>query len=181
MRWHVAQVNVARWAVDPDGPDAQAFRDRLGPVNAVADRAPGFVWRLQEGTTGDATSIRVLDDPLLLVNLSVWRDVESLLSFVTRGAHLDVMQHRRAWFERLDEAYAALWWVPAGEIPDVREAEERLRHLRAHGPTPYAFSLRRSFPPPSGSEPHPPVAGSEGEHDAPTDAAADRADDGTSA
>ena len=97
MTWHVAQVNVARWAVDPDGPEAQAFRDRLGPVNAVADRAPGFVWRLEDAELGNATSIRVLDDPDLLVNVSVWRDVESLLAFVTRGAHLDVMQHRRAW------------------------------------------------------------------------------------
>jgi hypothetical protein len=154
MAWHVAQVNVARWAVDPDGPEAQAFRDRLDPVNAVADRAPGFVWRLEDDELGNATSIRVLDDPDLLVNVSVWRDVESLLAFVTRGAHLDVMQHRRAWFERLDVAYAALWWVPAGTVPTVEEAEQRLLHLRAHGPTPYAFSLRRSFPPPEGDEPY---------------------------
>lgn len=158
MEWHVAQVNVARWAVDPDGSEAQAFRDRLGPVNAVADRSPGFVWRLKDEGTGDATSIRVLDDPDLLVNASVWRDVESLLSFVTRGAHLDVMQHRRAWFEKLEEAYSALWWVPAGTTVGVREAEERLLHLREHGPTPFAFTLRRSFPPPQGDEPHPPVA-----------------------
>lgn len=40
-----------------------------------------------------------------------------------------------------------LWWVPAGHRPTVTEAENRLLHLRAHGPTPYAFTLRTSFPP----------------------------------
>ncbi len=148
MDWQLAQVNVARWRVDPDGPEASGFRDRLGPVNAVADAAPGFVWRLQDAGVGNATTIRVLDDPMLLVNLSVWRDVASLLAFVTRGAHLDVMSRRRHWFEKLDEAYAALWWIPVGEVPTETDAEARLLHLREHGPTPHAFTLRQSFPPP---------------------------------
>lgn len=40
-----------------------------------------------------------------------------------------------------------LWWVPAGHRPSVAEAESRLLHLRGHGPTPYALTLRTSFPP----------------------------------
>lgn len=150
MGWQVAQVNVARWAVDPEGEEAADFRAALGPVNAVADAAPGFVWRLKDDS-GNATDIEVFDDPMLLVNLSVWEDVESLLSFVTRGAHLEVMTRRRRWFEALDEAYSALWWIPEGTRPTVEEAEQRLRHLREHGPTPHAFTLRRSFPPPDAS------------------------------
>lgn len=47
----------------------------------------------------------------------------------------------------MTEAVTALWWVPAGHRPTVAEAEERLLHLRAHGPTEYAFTLRPSFPP----------------------------------
>ncbi|HYB22900.1 MAG TPA: DUF3291 domain-containing protein, partial [Solirubrobacteraceae bacterium] len=48
------------------------------------------------------------------------------------------------WFERL-ELHLVLWWVPIGHRPTVAEAENRLEHLRAHGPTPAAFTFRRYF------------------------------------
>ena len=43
-----------------------------------------------------------------------------------------------------------MWWVPAGHVPDVAEARERLAHLRAHGPSPFAFPFGAPFPPPVG-------------------------------
>jgi hypothetical protein len=42
----------------------------------------------------------------------------------------------------------ALWWVPAGHLPTIGEAEERLAHLRVHGPTPHAFTIKHRFPHP---------------------------------
>ena len=48
------------------------------------------------------------------------------------------------------DAFAALWWVPAGHLPTVAEAEARLLTLRTEGPTPHAFTFRRPFPPPGG-------------------------------
>ncbi len=118
----------------------------LDPVNAIADRAPGFVWRLQT-EDGNATSIPVLGDARLIVNMSVWASIDELAAFVYRSGHVAVMRRRREWFERI-KVFMALWWVPAGHLPTVAEAEERLSHLRSHGPTAHAFTFRRRFPAP---------------------------------
>lgn len=143
--YELAQVNIARLRA-PLTPLLKDFVDSLDPVNADADAADGFVWRLQSDE-GDATAIPVFDDPWLIVNMSVWRDPDALTAFMYQGRHREMLSRRREWFERVEEAMTALWWVPAGHRPAVAEAEDRLLHLRAHGPTPYAFTLRTSFPP----------------------------------
>ena len=144
---HLAQVNLALAREPLDAPLLADFMAALAPVNARADRAPGFVWRLQSG--GDATGIRGFGgSERLIINMSVWTSLADLREFVYRDAeHLAVMRRRRAWFERL-AVHTALWWVPAGHRPDVPEAEERMAHLTAHGPTPHAFGFRSAFAPP---------------------------------
>jgi heme-degrading monooxygenase HmoA len=145
--YYLAQVNVARMLAPLDEPLMAEFVAQLGPVNALADRSPGFVWRLQtEG--GDATSVRAYDDDLIIVNMSVWESLEALTAFVYASAHRPVMRRRREWFSRFDGPYMALWWAPAGHIPSVEEARDRLDHLRDHGPTPFAFTFRQAFPAP---------------------------------
>jgi hypothetical protein len=148
---HLAQVNVARLAAALDSPQLADFVAALDPVNAIADEAPGFVWRLQT-EDGDATAIRAFPDDRVLVNLSVWASVEALADFVYRTRHADVMRRRREWFEPM-EVYVTLWWVEAGHVPTVAEAKERLEHLEVHGPTPYAFTFRTPFASPSATEP----------------------------
>jgi heme-degrading monooxygenase HmoA len=144
---HLAQVNVARLVAPLDAPELADFVANLEPVNALADTAPGFVWRLQT-EDGNATLVRVLDDDMLIVNMSVWRSLDDLSAFVYRSGHRDVMRRRREWFERLADSHLALWWIPAGERPTVADAEDRLVHLRAHGPTAHAFTFRSPFPAP---------------------------------
>ncbi|MFE2096960.1 MULTISPECIES: DUF3291 domain-containing protein [unclassified Streptomyces] len=141
----LAQVNIARLRFPLDSPELKDFVDALDPVNATADAANGFVWRL-ESDSGNATDIAVFGDEWLIVNMSVWRDTDTLTAFMYQGQHRELLARRREWFERVSEAMATLWWVPAGHRPTVAEAEERLVHLREHGPTPYAFTLRTSFP-----------------------------------
>jgi Domain of unknown function (DUF3291) len=157
----LAQVNVALPREPLDAPRMADFMAALAPVNAVADASPGFVWRLQT-EDGDATAIRAFGGRLM-INLSVWESVESLRAFVYGSAHAAVLRRRREWFERLGEPETALWWVPAGTIPTIADAEERLAHLRTHGPTPRAFTLREVRQPPvvpgpvapSGRQPRP--------------------------
>jgi Domain of unknown function (DUF3291) len=144
---HLAQVNVARLRAPLDSPQLADFVAGLEPINALGDASPGFVWRLQT-EDGDATAVPVLDDDSLLVNLTVWESIEALAEFAYGGRHRQVMRRRREWFEKLAEAYLALWWVPVGHVPTVKEAEERLLHLRRHGPTPLAFTFRTPFAPP---------------------------------
>jgi hypothetical protein len=144
-RHHVVQVNVARLLAPLDSPALQGFVDGLEPINALADRSPGFVWRLQT-EAGDATAIRPYDDDRIMVNLSVWRSLPALWDFVYLSQHLDLTRRRREWFERI-EPYLALWWVPAGTVPTVEEARERLERLRRDGPGPEAFTFRATWPP----------------------------------
>ena len=42
----------------------------------------------------------------------------------------------------------AMWWIPAGHIPSVEEAKERLQFRRTWGDTAVAFSFTHPFPPP---------------------------------
>ncbi|WP_338700424.1 DUF3291 domain-containing protein [Streptomyces sp. Q6] len=146
--YELAQVNIGRLRAPLDTPEMKDFTNNLEPVNAVADAADGFVWRLQD-ESGDATDFRIYGDEWLLVNMSVWRDTEALKAFMYQGTHRELLARRREFFERLSEAVTALWWVPAGHRPTVREAEDRLTRLREHGPTDHAFTLRKTFGPPA--------------------------------
>ena len=145
--FHLAEVNISRLLAPLDSELLREFVDALDPVNAVGDAAPGFVWRLQT-EDGDATAVRVFDDPELIINLTVWTDLPSLGDFAFGPSHVAIMRGRRKWFARPTEAMTALWWLPAGTRPTVRDAEERLLALRANGPTPFAFTMRTPFPPP---------------------------------
>jgi hypothetical protein len=147
-RQHLAQINVARMLYPLEDPGMAGFVARLDRINALADRAPGFVWRLQDDS-GNATGLSPLDDPMIIVNLSVWRSPEALFDFVYRSAHNEVMRARKAWFEKPTEAHMALWWLPAGEVPGIAEGKTRLEHLRQHGPGPHAFTLKQPFLPPA--------------------------------
>ncbi len=142
---HLAQLNIARMKYAIDAPEMADFVARLEDVNALADRSPGFVWRLQTDD-GDATAIDFFG-PDVLVNLSVWLDLESLRDYAFRSAHKEVLVQRQRWFERMTEAYAVLWWIPAGRIPTIDEAADRLERLRRDGPGPQAFTFKDNFAP----------------------------------
>jgi hypothetical protein len=145
--WHLAQVNIGR-LVAPQGDRRVApFFAALDRVNALAEAAPGFVWRLKDDS-GNATGIRHAPDPLLVVNMSVWTDAESLFDFVYRSAHTPVMARRREWFTRFEGAYQALWWIAAGALPTVNDALSRLWLLDQYGPGADAFTFKTRFPPP---------------------------------
>ncbi len=143
---HLAQLNVATLLHPIDDPRIAPFVEMLDPVNAAADRAPGFVWRLVEEGTADATGLRPAGEDVI-VNLTVWESREALWDFTYRSGHLEVMRQRRDWFARHVEAHLVLWWIPAGHVPTVDEALERLADLRANGPSPRAFTFASSYAP----------------------------------
>lgn len=148
MTYHLAQLNVAKMRAGFDDPSMAEFVAALEPVNALADRSPGFVWRLQDDS-GDATSIRVFEDPNMLVNLSVWRGLEELKAFVYGAMHVEIMRSKKQWFHPPGTAHLVLWWVAADHRPALEEAAERLELLRTHGPTERAFTFSRPFSSPA--------------------------------
>lgn len=146
--YHLAELNIGRIVGDtPDDPRLAEFMDALDKINALAEASPGFVWRLQDDS-GNATSITAFDDPRMLLNLSVWDSVEALAAFAYKSNHAAFLARRREWFEALQGPDLVLWWVPAGHIPTIEEAKERLDRLISNGPTPEAFTFRERFPAP---------------------------------
>ena len=143
---HLAQLNVADPAVAVHGTTFAEFIALLPEINALADRSPGFVWRLTDAGGADSTSLRPFG-PTTMVNMSVWETPDDLKNFVYRSSHLDFYLKRADWFEKLPEAHYALWWIPAGHIPTVEEAKDRLDHLRRHGATPHAFWFGKLYAP----------------------------------
>jgi hypothetical protein len=143
---HLAQANIARQRGPLDSPVMRGFVVALDPVNRIAERSPGFVWRLGSSQSHGATTLRDGSFPVI-VNLSVWESYEALHAFVYHGPHGAYLRRRARWFEPSPQPSTVLWWVEAGQRPTVEEALRRLRHLRAHGPSPQAFTLRRRFEP----------------------------------
>lgn len=150
--WHLAQMNIGRLVAPKGDPRVQPFFDALDRINALADAAAGFVWRLQDDS-GNAMAISYSPDPLLAVNMSVWRDADALFDYVYRSAHTPVMARRKDYFQRFDGVYQALWWIPAGTIPTVNDALSRLWLLDRFGPCPQAFTFKSCFPAPDQAGP----------------------------
>ena len=144
-QYDLAHLNVARLKAPLDSPQLAYFVGNLDRINAIADGSPGFVWRLQD-ESGNATALHPMGEDII-VNMSVWRDPESLQAFVYRSDHVAVMRRRREWFDRM-EIYLVLWWVPCGHRPTTKEGIERLNLLRSRGPSAEAFTFGKLFPAP---------------------------------
>lgn len=143
---HLAEINVARLRYPLEDPRVVDFVDNLEAINALAERSEGFVWRLKD-ESGNATQIAAYDDPLVIVNMSVWGSVEALHAFAYRTVHRRFVQRRQEWFELFDGPYVALWWAEEGAFLDVAEGRRRLDHLQRVGPTAFAFTFRQLFDP----------------------------------
>ena len=137
---HLAQLNIGRLVAAPGAPEVADFIDNLARVNAIADRSPGFVWRLigADDALG-ASDLSMPNDPTMAVNLSVWETAEALENYVWNTVHKQFYNRKAEWFKPLDAPHFVMWWIPAGHIPTLEEAQERLEYLTAHGPSAYAF------------------------------------------
>ena len=138
----IAQLNVARFRRPKDDPANAAFMAALDHVNAQAEAADGFVWRLV-GEGNNATDVEIVrGDPDLIVNLSVWRDVPALEAFAYRQPdHRAVLARRAEWFAPMEPALA-LWEVPEGHVPSVAEAMAKLAELGRDGPGDRVFTFK---------------------------------------
>ena len=138
---HVAELNIGRLNYPIDDPRMADFVDNLGRVNAMAERMPGFVWRLVgDGSNDGALDLRPYEaDPMMAVNMSVWERAEDLEQFVWNTVHKKFYARKAEWFGLMASHHFVMWFVPEGHIPTVEEAKERLEHLDANGNSDYAF------------------------------------------
>ncbi len=135
----LAQLNIARPKYPIESPGMSRFVGQLADVNEAAESSDGFIWRLRDDGPG-STSYRAFGDDDLIVNLSVWRDLDSLRAFVIGQAqHRGALQDRYEWFERATEPMTVCWFVEDGHLPSLQEAEARLVRLRDEGPSDEVF------------------------------------------
>jgi predicted kinase len=144
--YELAQLNIADLAAPIDSPRLEGFVRNLDRINQLAERSPGFRWRLQT-EAGDATGIQDFGSSTI-VNLSTWTNVFALRQFVYFSAHVDILRRKQEWFTPMASAFQVLWWVKVGHQPSTTEAKEKLALLRTHGPGAEAFSFKKPFPSP---------------------------------
>ena len=137
---HLAELNIGRVKHPMDDPRMADFVDNLARVNAMADRMPGFVWRLiGDGSNGGAFEMRPFPDPDLAVNMSVWETVEDLERYVWQTVHKKFYARKAEWFDTLKSHHFVMWFIPEGHIPTLAEAKQRLEYLEANGNSDHAF------------------------------------------
>src|SRR5258708_7834015 len=148
MSYHLAQINISRLVAPLDDPKIAEFVAQLEPINALADKAPGFVWRLQS-ESGNATDIAYSDDPFVIVNMSVWESIDTLREFATNQITCKCFATAPNGLKKTVKPGYCLWWIPAGHIPTVGEGRGRLEHYQLHGATPHSFWFSQQFPHPA--------------------------------
>lgn len=141
---HLAQVNIAEMIAPINDPVMADFVNNLDRINTLAESSPGFVWRLKD-EEGNATAIRVFDYDFLIINMSVWEDIDTLFDFTYKTAHVEILKRKKEWFHNMKQMHMAFWYVEKGHQPTPEEAKNRLKYIREHGETPYAFSFKSRF------------------------------------
>ena len=136
---HLAEFDFVHCLEPLDHPSMQGLVDNLDRIYALAESCPGFVWRLNDGEP-DLSNYTLYDDPLVMINMSVWESVRDLRHFMFKTEHREIIGRGREWFRKTPEAKVAFWWIEPGTIPTVAEGQERLAHLQEHGESEYAFS-----------------------------------------
>jgi hypothetical protein len=144
MEYNLAQINIGKIRAAMDSPVMYEFAANLDRINALAESSHGFVWRLKDDSN-NASSIKIFDDEFVIINMSVWKNQESLYGYVYKSLHTEFLKKRKEWFEKMEAMHMAQWWVPAGHWPGTAEAVDRLNYIRIHGETPYAFNFKNLF------------------------------------
>ncbi len=138
---HLAQINIGRLIAEPGHPSVAPFIAAIDRINALGERSPGFVWRMQgsgEPNTGN-TEAAIGGDPRVIANLTVWTDVASLAQFAYNTVHRQFYERRGQWFAVMDRPHFAMRWVPVGHRPTLEEALAKLELIARDGDSPEAF------------------------------------------
>jgi len=98
-KMHLAQVNIGRVLGGPDDPRMADFYNNLAHINAMAERMPGFVWRLKDAEGSSAMALHWPGDATMAVNMTVWESDEALGKFVFQTVHRNIYARKPEFFE----------------------------------------------------------------------------------
>lgn len=145
-KFHLAQANIARFKASLDDPIMKEFVDFIEPVNKLAEESPGFVWRLKDEQGRSASYIQSpFQDEMMAVNISVWEDVASFKGFVYSSVHSYFLKNKKKWFDMNGPSQFVMWWLPAGQLPTISMAKEKLELVEKNGPSAQAFTFRTFY------------------------------------
>lgn len=140
---YLSQVNIAKSLAPMDDPIMQDFINNVDKINAIADTSEGFIWRLKDEDKEEAAA--VFQDDSLIINMSIWENLESLFNYTYKSGHIEVFKRKKEWFSKMKMVHMAFWYIPEGDIPTFQDAKNRLDYLEKHGDTPFAFSFKSNF------------------------------------
>ncbi|NJN35214.1 MAG: DUF3291 domain-containing protein [Saprospiraceae bacterium] len=141
----ISAINIGRIVGNTiNDPIMSEFTSNLDKINALAESSKGFIWRLKD-SENNATSFNPYNDERIIINISVWENIEALQNFAYQTNHADFLKRRKEWFEKFGKAYTCLWWIMKGAFPTVEEAVERLDFFQKNGATERAFDFRTPF------------------------------------
>lgn len=146
--YQLAEINIARMkGVSIDDPIMKEFVDNLDKVNEIAENSDGFVWRLKD-EDNNATNFNPYNDEQVIVNFSIWDNIETLEHYMYKTFHSEFLKRRKEWFQTFGQVSTAMWWVKKSEIPDITEAMEKLDYLQKNGASEIVFNFKQKFPKP---------------------------------
>ena len=139
---HLAHFNWATLIDVVGSPRVAGFVNAVDKVNALAERADGFVWRSgDEGAKAQAIGWPLFDDPRVIASFSVWQNPEALKDYVYKTVHGAFFRRREEWFAPGQGPNYVLWWVPEATIPTMQDARTRVEAILVDGPGPQAFDF----------------------------------------
>ena len=137
----LAHINIGMLKAPIDDPMITDFAKNLDKINAIAEAAPGFIWRLKD-ENNNATSFNPYNNELIVVNISVWVNLKALKDYAYHTDHMAFFKRRHEWFKPMDQAHMCLWWTELEAMPDAEEGKRRLDYYWDNGPTQFAFDFR---------------------------------------
>ena len=148
QEFNIAEINVAKMkGVNINDPIMKEFVDNLDKVNAIAENSSGFVWRLKDDSN-NATNINPYSDEQIIINISVWENIESLENFMYKTFHTEFLKRRKEWFQTFGKISTAMWWIRKNQIPTLQECVDKLDYLQKQGASELVFDFKHKFPAP---------------------------------
>ena len=141
----IAQFNLAEAIAPMDSPIMADFVNNTDRMNALAEAHPGFIWRLKTEESDHAYTIQAFDNEAIIVNMSVWRDKQSLFDYVYSSGHVEIFKRKKEWFSKMSKMHMVLWYVDDNHTPTIEEAKKRLDYLHEHGESDYAFTFKSNY------------------------------------
>jgi len=134
--------------LEPYGdPQVRGFEERIDSVFNVAENSHGFVALLGSAPEVPAVFRTPKFAGRVAHALSVWQNLESVMTYSYGGLHAEALAKRKDWFAHGSWPGYVAWWVNDDQPVTWEEAQRRYELLYHLGSRPDAFNFKQAFSP----------------------------------